>query len=113
MDSFTIRVESPPKTKGRPRLGRRRKAYTPAETLEAEQVIRNAWLAADAPLFEGPVAVDIAYDKLGQTITVSEYPTRSLMRGDVDNYTKLTLDGLNGVAYGDDRQVQRLVATKS
>lgn len=112
MNSFTVRVESPPKTKGRPRLGRRRKAYTPAATLEAESIIAMAWRRHDGPCFDGPVGVDIAYDKLGQTITVYEVDWRSKMRGDTDNYVKLTLDGLNGVAFKDDRQVQDIHATK-
>jgi Holliday junction resolvase RusA-like endonuclease len=32
------------------------------------------------------------------------------LRGDLDNYVKLTLDALNGVAWDDDGQVVRIVA---
>lgn len=112
MRSFTIRVDSPPKTKQRPRLGRRRKAYTPAETLEAEALIAMAWRRADGPMFDGPVSLLIEYDKLGQTITVQEAQHTSKLRGDLDNYTKLSLDGLNGVAFKDDRQVVHLDCSK-
>jgi len=34
------------------------------------------------------------------------------LRGDLDNYVKLTLDALNGVAWEDDRQVVRISAVK-
>lgn len=33
--------------------------------------------------------------------------------GDIDNYVKAVLDGLNGVAYLDDRQVVQVFATKA
>lgn len=37
---------------------------------------------------------------------------RSSLRGDADNYAKLVLDGLNGVAYNDDNQVMQLSVEK-
>jgi Holliday junction resolvase RusA-like endonuclease len=36
----------------------------------------------------------------------------SKLRGDVDNYVKSLLDGLNGVAYDDDKQIVNLKAFK-
>jgi Holliday junction resolvase RusA-like endonuclease len=42
-------------------------------------------------------------------ITVKE---ESKLRGDLDNYVKSLLDGLNGVAYEDDKQVVNLKAFK-
>jgi Holliday junction resolvase RusA-like endonuclease len=44
-----------------------------------------------------------------QIISVKE---ESKLRGDVDNYVKSLLDGLNGVAYDDDKQVVNLHAYK-
>lgn len=111
--SFSIRVDILPRTKGRPRLGRKRRAYTPQATLDAEAIIRDAWVEAGGPCFDGPVHFDVAYDKLGQTITVTETGHSSKMRGDLDNYLKLSLDGLNKIAYNDDRQVVAITATKS
>ena len=110
--SFSIRVDGLPKTKARPRLGRRRRVYTPQATLDAEAIIAEAWVAAGGPCFEGPVHMDVQYDKLGQTITITEVADGSKMRGDLDNYVKLTGDALNGVAFKDDRQVVAITATK-
>jgi Holliday junction resolvase RusA-like endonuclease len=47
-------------------------------------------------------------------VTVTEYDTLepSPLRGDIDNYAKSILDGLNGVAYTDDKLVYKLQVTK-
>lgn len=37
---------------------------------------------------------------------------RPTVKGDIDNYTKALLDSMNGIIYGDDSQVVRLVANK-
>lgn len=41
-----------------------------------------------------------------------EVDEKSKLRGDLDNYTKLIADALNGVAWIDDRQVVKLTAVK-
>lgn len=52
--------------------------------------------AARCPRFRGRVRVDIDLYIQGGRV------------GDVDNYTKSILDGLNGIAWDDDRQVGEL-----
>jgi crossover junction endodeoxyribonuclease RusA len=47
-------------------------------------------------------------------VTVEKYPDgASKLRGDVDNYLKTVMDGLNGVAWEDDKQVHAVVAEKT
>jgi Holliday junction resolvase RusA-like endonuclease len=98
-------------TKGRPRLGRRRKAFTPPKTIEFEAAIANAWASAfegETPL-QGPLGCQITimsnhiYVHLWE---LEESHRPKYITGDVDNYVKSILDGLNVVAFGDDKQVQ-------
>ena len=108
----SIVVETRPVPKGRPRLGRRGRVFTPEKTLQAEALIRGSW---DGPVFEGPVWVTIMFSTTEIHITVGESldsPT-SKLRGDVDNYVKTVMDGLNGAAWIDDKQVHHIEATKS
>ena len=97
-----------PAVKQRPRMTRRGRAYTPQATLEHEAAIREAY---DGPLFDQPVQVSIGYDTFGFGVTIEPlgYDCVSL-RGDIDNYVKATLDGLNGGAYDDDRLVRAVWA---
>lgn len=108
--SHTITVPGRPTPKGRPRLGRRGRVFTPEKTLEAEAVIRDAW---DGPMFENPVSIDIVFDAEQTIVTVTEWSgTKSKLRGDLDNYIKTLMDGLNGVAWLDDKQVHHVEARK-
>jgi Holliday junction resolvase RusA-like endonuclease len=81
------------------------------QTLEFERSVAEAWTG---PCAEEPVNLVIGLYK--NKITISMSPTAKLtpsgLRGDIDNYAKSILDGLNGVAYTDDKLVQRLLVTK-
>lgn len=99
-----------PRTKQRPRLGRRRKAYTPAATVEFEKAIGDAWdQQHPEPPLEGPVgmAVEIGTDYVYVEVYDLESSHRpKYITGDLDNYHKSISDGLNGKAFKDDKQVQ-------
>lgn len=78
----------------------------------AEDQIRLGWTG---PCFEGPVYLEVDFHKDGSIVTVgkleAEHYPPSALRGDIDNYLKLVMDGLNGAAYVDDSQI-RLVVTR-
>lgn len=113
MTERSIQINLRGVTKGRPRLGRRRKAYTPAKTIEFEQAVAEAWNELYDPedAFHGPVGVryEIGSDHI--TIWVWELDEShrpKYIQGDVDNYAKSISDGLNGAAYVDDKQIHEM-----
>lgn len=110
----TIVIPSRPVPKGRPRLGRRGRVFTPVKTLEAEALVNGAWQMSDGPIFEGPVWIRIEFTPTSMEITVGESELElSKLRGDIDNYVKTIMDGLNGVAWADDKQVHHVEAWKA
>jgi crossover junction endodeoxyribonuclease RusA len=103
-------IETKPIPKGRPRMTRRGRVYTPARTLESEDVIRTAYTG---PKYEGNVMLVCTFSKDGISINLQNITQNdSKLRGDLDNYIKLLMDGLNGVAWADDKQVTLIVGTK-
>jgi Holliday junction resolvase RusA-like endonuclease len=111
--SYTFVAEGRPATKGRPQFNRKTgNAYTPQKTRDAEKALRDQY---EGPCFTGPVAVHIDYSMDGQVITITELDPslESKMRGDLDNYVKLSLDALNQTAWVDDKQVFEESARKA
>lgn len=101
--AYKLKVDSKPIPKGRPRMTRYGRVFTPATTLQAEAIIAQAW---NGPKYEGLVEVDCVFSPEGTTVIVTPVDgTQSKLRGDIDNYVKLLMDGLNGVAWLDDKQV--------
>jgi Holliday junction resolvase RusA-like endonuclease len=88
--------------------------FTPKATLEEERVIRAAWETTIKEKFEGPVEIHLVYTPKETIIHIIEAPhSASTLKGDIDNYVKLTLDALNGAAWEDDGQVVRITAVKT
>lgn len=109
---FQLWVPGRPRAKQRPRLGRRRKAYTPIATIEEEQRIADLWVAAGGPSYDGQVALMVDYWPEGQLIRVEERDWTTSLNADVDNLVKLTGDALQRVAFTDDRHVVEVHAAK-
>ena len=111
--SVELTVEGRPKPKGRPRMTRRGKVYTPIETIRAEELYEDAvdkrWKS-----FEGPVSVTITFSNESTYVKITEEEGwTSPLRGDLDNYIKLALDGIQRSGLiANDRQVVRIDAIK-
>jgi len=96
----TFTVPGDPVPKGRPRIGKNGNVYTPARTAEYEDEVGNAWVGEGPrpPQFAGGVRV---------FVRVKE----RVHAADLDNYVKVVLDALNGLAWADDKQVEVIHAT--
>jgi Holliday junction resolvase RusA-like endonuclease len=86
------------------------RTYTPQKTLEAEQALSDGW---EGPMFDGPIRVDMQFHPEFTHVVIDEAGgEKSKLRGDLDNYVKLVLDGLQGVAFENDKQVVQIYAEK-
>ncbi|UJF36583.1 RusA family crossover junction endodeoxyribonuclease [Paenibacillus hexagrammi] len=85
--------------KGRPRFGRGGRVFTPPETLEYEARVREAAESVFAKPLEGDTLQAIIYVYV-----------KGKNHADLDNYVKSILDGMNRVAYLDDKQIKDIHA---
>lgn len=105
--------------KGRPRFTMDGNVYTPKRTADYEDLVKTtAKLNIKEPI-EGPLKVTIIVEqkmpkswskKRKQRVIDGEELVMSVQ--DLDNMVKSVTDGLNKIAYKDDRQIIRIVAEK-
>ena len=110
-------VEGKPTGKGRPRLGRWG-TYTDKKTVDYENLVKFSYLqVSNDKLVDCAIKIKIkAYFEPPKSISKKKYKeligkpyTKS---PDGDNICKAICDGLNGIAYNDDRQVAKLEIEK-
>lgn len=108
----SIFVPGKPFAKERPRLGGAGRVYTPGKTLSYEAKIGNLWSIKYQDLMVGhlelylwcyfPVPEAASRIKKEQMLAGNIFPATSK---DWDNISKIVCDGLNLIAYHDDRQI--------
>ena len=98
--------------KARPRFSSRSgTVYTPGKTKSYERQIAEAYEAQRGPCFKGAVTIVIEavfpIPKSWTRAKKADAIAGKLPPGkpDIDNILKVVLDGLNGIAYEDDKQV--------
>jgi crossover junction endodeoxyribonuclease RusA len=99
MEPITFTIFGRPQVKQRPRIGKNKIVYTPTKTVTYEHEV--AWRAKryfKKPL-EGPLHVVMLF-----------YFKDKRNLGDLDNFCKALADGMNKIAYHDDKQIRRLEA---
>ena len=93
-DRFDLVVPGEPVPNARARQGRAGGFYTPADTREYRERVRQAWLLAGRPcLGDEPIAISATFHRA------------SRRAADLDNLLKGLLDALTGCAWDDDAQV--------
>jgi Holliday junction resolvase RusA-like endonuclease len=113
-DEFSFVVPERPTPKGRPRMSRKGRVYTPKETIIAEEAYIEA-VGVDPPVFDGPVNVEVTFCEEGTFVTIKTVQDWvSPLRGDLDNYIKLCLDGCQRAGViPNDRLVVQVKAVKT
>lgn len=112
-------VPGPAKAKERPRVGKGGRIYTPNGTHKYEKLVKNIYQEKGIYFFDKEyISVKIifwfeipkSYNKAKHQAAAEGFLRPS--RADIDNYIKSVLDGLNKVAYSDDRYIYKIEAEK-
>ena len=114
----TFTIPGPAQAKQRPRMNiKTGRIYTPGNTHKYEKLVRESY--GDNPcfkdqfisikiLFKFEVPKSYSKKKRDEALAGNLRPTK----GDIDNYIKSVLDGLNKVAFLDDRYICNITAEK-
>lgn len=113
-----IFIPGKPQGKGRPRFYHGH-VVTPENTRTYEQIIAMLWKCERYGVSDKPIAVEItafylvpkSWSKKKQA-AVYAGEIKPTVKPDIDNIVKIVLDGLNGVAFTDDKQVIEIQAQK-
>ena len=108
-----IKFDIPPRPKGRPRFANGH-AYTPKLTNEYEKTIAEEYILKGLKKHLGAISVFITFNyRIAQSrIKELRHGDICTEKADIDNLVKAILDGLNGVAFLDDKQVYKIAAEK-
>lgn len=117
---LTFNIE--PVAQARPRatrMGRGIRLYDPKKTADFKKQLRVLAQAEHIEPLQNALSVEIwFYRAVQKSISKKEYARRTtgairpIVKPDVDNYIKSTLDGLNGVLWLDDAQIVDLSTHK-
>lgn len=115
---FTIKEKAIPKS--RPRMNTcTGRAYTPSKTREFEEFVGYQYMKNGLTSFgDKPIQVNITFcfelpsswsnKKKKEALEMKHIPTKC----DLDNLIKSVTDGLNKIAYNDDRFIYKIVSSK-
>lgn len=105
-------------SKERPRKGRSGHMYTPKKTRDFEKKVAEMASTLSAPPYTCPVTVEIVVTEpipksyKGVKRLAAKHNLITPPRGDLDNKVKAVTDGLNGIVYIDDVQINTMKLSK-
>jgi Holliday junction resolvase RusA-like endonuclease len=119
--TYIIEIPGQPTGKGRPIRGKGKTMRTPENTLSYESKVWWEWHSKHPNIsLAGPLKIHIsAFYKIPKSVSkaskiaMQEDRLKPTIKPDIDNIAKIILDGLNGTAYMDDKQVVELLVTKT
>lgn len=105
-------IDGKPQPKQRPRVTKFG-TYTPKETKNYEILVKWLYTLNGGKMLTGPISMSIkVVFKLPKAHKGRKVGDCHTQRPDIDNICKAITDSLNGLAYQDDGQIARLVASK-
>lgn len=117
-----LRFDIEPVAQARPRatrMGQGIRLYDPKKTADFKKQLRMLAIAEQIEPLQGSLKAEIwFYREVQKSISRKEHDRRTagiarpIVKPDVDNYIKSTLDGLNGILWRDDAQIVDLIAHK-
>lgn len=118
--TFTVHAKPVPKARARTVRGRdgRVHSYTPKKTTHFEQEIRDACHGLFEAPAEGAVNLDLTFAfeppaSASRPEKQRRIAGRHTIKPDLDNLAKAVKDALNGIAWVDDAQIDRMTVRKA
>jgi len=113
-------IPGEPKAKARPRVTKNGFAYTPKETVQYENWVKQCYISEyGQTMLDGQIKAEIkAYFRIPKSTSkkrrklMIEEKIRPTKKPDTDNLAKIVLDSLNTLAFNDDKQVVDLKVEK-
>ena len=114
---MTFTIAGDPKGKQRPRYTKSGHTYTPSETVAYEKKVAYCYRQAGGQLHTQPIKLEVwAFYQIPKSASKKRAAemlgTLCTKKPDADNVLKIIMDGLNKVAYEDDKQVVEAIVHK-
>lgn len=115
MEGFNLFIPMEPVAKGRPRMTRAGRPYTPAKTAAYEKDLKSFLMRdiGDQAPMTGALDVRISFVISRPKSVSAKKRALPMVKPDIDNLAKAVMDAANGILWEDDAQICRLRLEKT